>query len=89
MTGAETEITSLSFYPDGSKIVSGNSDSTLRIWDVKTGKQIVEYLLGHSERVNCVVVYNYPRMEPKSYQQVMTKHSGFGMLELENKLGNP
>ena len=54
MTGAETEITSLSFYPDGSKIVSGNSDSTLRIWDVKTGKQIVEYLLGHSERVNCV-----------------------------------
>ena len=80
LTGAESEITSLSFYPDGSKIVSGNSDSTLRIWDVKTGKQIVEYLLGHAERVNCVGVYNYARMEPKSYQLVMTKHSGFGML---------
>jgi WD40 repeat protein len=37
------------FYPDESKLVSGSSDKTLRIWNRKTGA--VEVLSGHTDTV--------------------------------------
>ena len=30
-------VTSVSFSPDGNRIVSGSNDETLRVWDVTTG----------------------------------------------------
>ena len=42
--------------PDGRKIFSGSEDTTLRIWDAETGKQIGEPLQGHSSDVNAVCV---------------------------------
>ena len=43
-----TFVESASFSPDGKYIVSAFSDNTIRIWDAKTGRQIVEPLEGHS-----------------------------------------
>jgi len=32
-------VTSISFSPDGKRIVSGNNNNSLRLWDIETGKQ--------------------------------------------------
>ena len=41
-------INSVSFSPDGKRIVSASNDETIRIWDVQTGRQIGEPLRGHT-----------------------------------------
>ena len=43
-------MTSASFSPDGSRIVSASSDKTVRIWDVATGAQL-NVLMGHTSTV--------------------------------------
>jgi WD40 repeat protein len=40
-------VKSVAFSPDGSQIVSGSSDNTVRLWDAQTGKEIAE-LDGHT-----------------------------------------
>ena len=44
-------IWSVAFSPDGSRIVSGSSDTTLRLWDADSGQQIGEPLSGHTGTV--------------------------------------
>jgi tetratricopeptide (TPR) repeat protein len=46
-------INHVAFSPDGSKIATASSDTTARIYDVKTGKEI-HVLAGHQQSVNCV-----------------------------------
>ena len=41
-------------FPDGRRIVSASKDSTLKVWDVATGK-CVATLKGHSHHVRCGV----------------------------------
>ena len=36
-TGHSREVTSVCFSPDGSRIVSGSDDKTVRIWNAVTG----------------------------------------------------
>ncbi len=50
------QITSVAFFPDGRKLASGLSDSTVRIWDSKTGKPISAPLTGHTGWVQSVAV---------------------------------
>ena len=38
---------SVSFSPDGSRIVSGSGDNTVRVWDAVTG-EVINTLTGHS-----------------------------------------
>jgi len=40
----------VSFLPDGTKIVSGSSDRTIKIWDVSSGK-LIKTFEGHSNSV--------------------------------------
>ena len=47
-------INSVAFSPDGTKIVSGGSDCTVRVWDIKTGLQIGAPLTGHTGWVKSV-----------------------------------
>ncbi|KIK34470.1 hypothetical protein CY34DRAFT_786366 [Suillus luteus UH-Slu-Lm8-n1] len=35
-------IASISYFPDGQRMISGSDDKTTREWDVKTGKEIEE-----------------------------------------------
>ncbi len=45
-------VTFVAFSPDGTRIVSGGWDGTLRLWDAASGQPISEPLKGHEGRVN-------------------------------------
>ncbi|VTU01420.1 (myosin heavy-chain) kinase : WD40 repeat-containing protein OS=Haliscomenobacter hydrossis (strain ATCC 27775 / DSM 1100 / LMG 10767 / O) GN=Halhy_6675 PE=4 SV=1: WD40: WD40: WD40 [Gemmataceae bacterium] len=40
-------ISSIAFTPDGSKVVTGSTDGTARVWDAKTGKELLKFDSGH------------------------------------------
>ncbi|KAL0957195.1 hypothetical protein HGRIS_003287 [Hohenbuehelia grisea] len=45
---------SVAFSHDGTRIVSGSTDQTIRIWDATTGEQVGEALSGHDDWVRSV-----------------------------------
>src|SRR5712671_6078159 len=47
-------VISVAFSRDGSRIVSGSSDNTIRLWDAETGDPIGKPLEGHSSGVESV-----------------------------------
>ena len=53
LIGHSSFVYSVSYSPDGTKIVSGSLDNTVKIWDANTG-QCLKTLEGHSETVNSV-----------------------------------
>ena len=46
LTGFKSSIRSIVFSPDGNMLVSGSSDSTVKLWDLDQGWLVREYL-GH------------------------------------------
>ncbi|EIM84651.1 WD40 repeat-like protein [Stereum hirsutum FP-91666 SS1] len=48
MRGHRGTVLSAAFSPDGRRVVSGSSDSTIRIWDAETGDAVGEPLRGHT-----------------------------------------
>lgn len=51
-TGA---ILTLGVTPDGKWVISGSSDNTIKIWNLKTGQEIFT-LTGHTDKVNVVAL---------------------------------
>jgi WD40 repeat protein len=47
-------VLSVAFSPDGKTVASGSMDTTSKLWNVATGRQL-SYLLGHSGDVTSVV----------------------------------
>ena len=45
-------VTSVAYSPDGKHIVSGSLDSTVKVWDSQTGKE-VSVLVCHCPIVRC------------------------------------
>jgi WD40 repeat protein/serine/threonine protein kinase len=41
LQGHTNAVTSAAFSPDGKRIVTGSHDSTVRVWDAETGKQLL------------------------------------------------
>jgi WD40 repeat protein len=54
LRGHDDWIRSVKFSPDGSKIVSGSDDKTIRVWDASTGFEILPPLQGHHHAVKSV-----------------------------------
>ncbi len=48
-----SKVTSVVFSPDGSKILTGATDQTARLWDTASG-QVLQVLEGHMDSVNSV-----------------------------------
>ena len=46
-------VISVSFSPDGTRIVTGSGDQTAKVWDARTGTALLE-LKGHTGRVSSV-----------------------------------
>jgi WD40 repeat protein/predicted KAP-like P-loop ATPase len=47
-------VTSVAFNHDGTQLVSGSFDKTVRVWDAKTGQAIAPPLSGHTDYVTSV-----------------------------------
>ncbi|KAG2746359.1 WD40 repeat-like protein, partial [Suillus brevipes Sb2] len=54
LRGHTYSVYSVSFSPDGTRIVSGSWDMTVRLWDAATGQPVGEPLRGHTDSVNSV-----------------------------------
>ena len=62
-------VSSVGFSPDGTRVVSGSSDKTIRIWDVVSGAPISEPLEGHTDGVYSVA------FSPDGTQIVSSSHN--------------
>ena len=51
LKGHEEPVASVSFSPDGTRIVTASWDKTAKVWDATTGAMILT-LQGHNSRVN-------------------------------------
>ncbi|KEP49004.1 tyrosine kinase family catalytic domain protein [Rhizoctonia solani 123E] len=49
-------VNSVQFSPDGTRVVSGSYDKTIRVWDVEHGTAVIGPLDGHTESVSSVSV---------------------------------
>ena len=53
LTAHTSRVTSVAFSPDGTKLASGSSDRTIRLWDVESGVTLHTFK-GHRETVTSV-----------------------------------
>ncbi len=53
LEGHSNLVTSVSYSPDGTKIISGSDDKTIKIWDANKGEHL-QTLRGHADFVNSV-----------------------------------
>jgi WD40 repeat protein len=51
----EKMVSSISVFKDNSKVITGSSDKTLKIWDTLTG-ECLDTLTGHEDEISCIVV---------------------------------
>src|SRR5437667_12906614 len=64
-------LVQLAFSPDGQRLASGSRDSTVKVWEVATGKEVFT-LRGHTEPVFSVAFSpNGRRLASSSYDRTV------------------
>jgi len=53
LQGHTSSISSVTFSPDGKRIVTGSEDNTAKVWDALTGKETLT-LKGHTKAIHSV-----------------------------------
>ena len=48
LKGHSSGVNSIAFSPDGSRIVSGSGDRTVRVWEVTSGQLVFDPFVGHT-----------------------------------------
>ncbi|KAG2036657.1 WD40-repeat-containing domain protein, partial [Suillus americanus] len=58
LKGHRKGIRSISYFPDGQRMISGSQDTTARQWDLKAGKEIekARYVCENSKEVYAVAI---------------------------------
>jgi WD40 repeat protein len=56
LQGHNDGITSVTFLPNGSKIISGSYDQTIQVWDVHTGIVMLPPLQGHEGHIYLIAL---------------------------------
>ncbi|KAF8752382.1 WD40 repeat-like protein [Rhizoctonia solani] len=59
-------VTSVDFSPDGTRIVSGSDDQSIRVWDVEGRQLVLGPLQGHSKLINSTRLVIEPPEEHRS-----------------------
>ena len=54
LQGHDKLIRSVAFSPDGSKIISGSDDQTIRVWDATTGIEMLPPFRGHDYMIHSI-----------------------------------
>ena len=49
LQGHNDYVCSVTFFPNGSKIVSGSDDNTMQVWDASTGIKMFQPVWGHDD----------------------------------------
>jgi len=86
LRGHDSDIFSVAFSPDGSKIVSGSHDKSIRVWDASTGVEMLPAL--RAMTVTFVPLHSCP-MDLKSSRCLMTRPFEFGMPALASRCPHP
>ena len=69
LKGHRSEVTSVSFSQDGSRVVSGSYDKTVWIWNVMAGEVEASKLKGHSRDVRSVSLFQDGSQVSGSYDK--------------------
>jgi WD40 repeat protein/Tfp pilus assembly protein PilF len=56
LTGHAGIVPGVAFSPDGRRVATAATDSTVRLWDVQSGQEVL-ILRGHARRVGCVAFH--------------------------------
>ena len=56
LRGHHNTVNCVAFSPDGSKIISGSCDETIRVWDASTGIEMLPPLRGHEDSISSVAL---------------------------------
>jgi WD40 repeat protein len=89
-SGHNGQVTALTFSPDGTELVSGSADATVRLWSADTGEALVEPHRGHRDWIIAVAFTpDYRHVLSASYDNTLgvweTKPTEFPPLSVDSR----